>query len=232
MNLLITAATPYEIAPLRQFLTENFWPHHDAHFQKDSLDVKLLITGVGMAHTAFALGQMFTHHRFDLAINAGVAGAFDRSLKLGDVVNVTSERFGDLGVEEADGHFTDVHQLGLLPADQPPFQNGELHNPASADFDFLLKRKGLTVNKVHGQRESIAAILKKYKVEVESMEGAAFFLACLSARVNFLELRSISNFVEPRNREAWDLPKAIGNLNEVLLDLVHSLQSAASSPPA
>jgi len=57
-------------------------------------------------------------------------------------------------------------------------------------------------------------------VQVESMEGAAFFYACLMAEVPFLEIRSISNFVEPRNRDAWDLPLAIGNLNQVLAEIL------------
>ena len=38
-----------------------------------------------------------------MIINAGIAGAFNRSLKIGDVVQVVSEQFGDLGVEEKDG---------------------------------------------------------------------------------------------------------------------------------
>ena len=55
------------------------------------------------------------------------------------------------------------------------------------------------------------------------MEGAAFFLACLLSEVPFLEIRSISNFVEPRNREAWDLPLAIDNLNVALIELIKTL---------
>lgn len=227
MNLLIVSATPFEIAPFQKYLRENFWAHHDAHFQKEELHVKTLITGVGMTQTAFALGQVFARHAFDLAINAGVAGAFRRNLKIGDVVNVTTEIFGDVGVEESDGKFTDIHELGLIEPDQPPFKNGELKNPQSDDFNFLTKCKGLTVNKVHGTESSIQAVSKKYDVEVESMEGAAFFLACLSAKINFLELRAISNYVEPRNREAWDIPLAIKNLNDILTEITSQLTASS-----
>ena len=55
------------------------------------------------------------------------------------------------------------------------------------------------------------------------MEGAAFFYACLMMQVPFLEIRSISNHVEPRNRAAWDIPLAIGQLNEVLIGMLKSL---------
>jgi futalosine hydrolase len=228
LKLLITSATPFELAPLRQYLDDQFWPHSDTFFQKEELEIKLLVTGVGITMTAFNLGSLFAKQRFDLAINAGIAGAFSPpaagrpSLKIGDVVNVTSERFADLGVEEADGRFTDVHELGLLDANAPPFAEGELLNP-DAGFDFLPKAKGLTVNKVHGFQPSIDALRSKYEADVESMEGAAFFLACLLVGQPFLQIRSISNYVETRNREAWDLPKAITNLNEVLIEMVGTM---------
>jgi futalosine hydrolase len=192
-------------------------------FQKEELEVTMLVTGVGMTLTALNLGSLFAKQRFDLAINAGIAGAYSTSnLSIGEVVNVVSERFADLGVEEADGRFTDVHELGLLDANAAPFTNGELLNP-SAGFDFLPKAKGLTVNKVHGYQPSIDAILGKYQADVESMETAAFFLACLMATQPFLAIRSISNFVETRNRDAWDLPLAIKNLNDVLIDMVGAM---------
>ncbi|MBK9015953.1 MAG: futalosine hydrolase [Saprospiraceae bacterium] len=220
MKILVVAATPFEIAPFRQHLQEQFWPHSDTHFQKENLEVHLLVAGVGMTLTAFNLGVLFAKQSFDLAINAGIAGAFNRSLKIGDVVNVTAERFADLGVEEADGSFTDVHELGLVDANATPFVDGWLVNPQMDGFDFLPTCKGLTINKVHGFQPSIDALLDKYQADAESMEGAAFFLACLLAGQPFLEIRSISNYVETRNRAGWDLPLAIKNLNEVLVELV------------
>jgi futalosine hydrolase len=121
-------------------------------------------------------------------------------------VHVRSERIGDLGVEEADGRFVDLFDLGLMDPNQPPFVHGALHNADAAVHAMLPAVSGLTVQKVHGNAASIAAIREKYpEVQVESMEGAAFFYACLSAGIPFLEIRSISNYVEPRNRAAWPL---------------------------
>jgi futalosine hydrolase len=54
------------------------------------------------------------------------------------------------------------------------------------------------------------------------MEGAAVFYACLLSGTPFMELRSISNAVEPRNRDAWDLPLAIESLNRVLMEMLQS----------
>jgi len=225
MKILIVSATPFEIAPLQQHLQAHFWPHSSTHFQKEELEVTLLVAGVGMTLTAFNLGGLFAQQRFDLAINAGIAGAFFPSkLNIGDVVNVIAERFADLGVEEADGRFTDVHELGLVDANASPFVGGELLN-SSAGFDFLTKAKGLTVNTVHGFQSNIDALRSKYDADVETMEGAAFFLACLLARQPFLQIRSISNFVETRNRAAWDLPLAIKNLNVVLVEMLRAMST-------
>ena len=225
MDLLIVAATPFEIQPFTDHLSTHFEQVSAYHFQKKEVDIHLLITGAGMVNTAFSLGHVLAKKRFHLVINAGIAGAFNRTLQIGDVVQVVSEQFGDLGVEEKDGRFTDLFELGLLEKDQPPYDKGRLLNSGTANFGFLPICKGLTINKVHGSESSIKAIREKYEVDVESMEGAAFFYACLQSEVPFLQIRSISNYVEPRNREGWDLPTSITNLNKVLVEIMELLQS-------
>lgn len=221
MRLLIVAATPYEVLLLQQYLEANFEQSEEGVFQRGELQIQILITGVGQILTAFALGSILSTQSFDLLINAGVAGAFDRNLKLGTVVNVVSERLGDLGAEDRDGSFIDVHELGLIEGNTPPFENDALANPTVMQFDFLPNVKGLTINKVHGSDESIAAIQKKYpNIQIESMEGAAFFYAALMADVPFLQIRAISNYVEARNREAWELGLAIEELNKVLVEMI------------
>jgi futalosine hydrolase len=220
MFITIIAATPFEIDPLLFYLKEHFKEKGKYLFEKDELIVHLLITGVGIPLTAFSLGYYFNKQKPDLAINAGIAGALNLNLKIGDVVNVVSERFGDLGVEQADGTFTDVHEMGLINSDEAPFQNGILSNPKAIEYQFLPSANGLTVNKVHGSDSSIKTVKLKYKADVESMEGAAFFLSCLMVKVDFLEIRAISNFVEPRNKENWNIPLAIENLNQILIEMI------------
>lgn len=224
MDLLLIAATPFEIAPTLQFLQQTFQPTENGGYQRGDLVVQPLITGVGMVATTWQLGLAFARQRPALALQAGIGGALDRQLQPGDVLHLVTERFGDLGVEERDGQLTDLFQLDLLQGDTPPYINGRLVNTAAADNRFLPAAHGLTVNKVHGAAASIDAVRAKYpEAQVESMEGAAFFYACLLAEVPFLEIRSISNYVEPRDRAAWNLPLAIGNLNSVLQSLLESL---------
>jgi len=213
MHILLVAATPFEIAPTIAWLESKFQQKTEGVFERGNLVVQTLVTGVGSTATAFHLGHCFAQNRPEWAINAGIGGAFNLNQNLGDVVQIVSERFGDLGVEEADGRFTDVAELGFMP-------QSLLVNP-QAPIPNLSPCNGLTVNKVHGTETSIQKIRAKYPdVQVESMEGAAFFYACLLSGVPFVEIRSISNRVEPRNRDAWDLPLAIRNLNEVLVGML------------
>ncbi len=217
MKILVVAATAFEIAPLIAYLKAEFEEKEAYHFQKKALQMDTLLTGVGLTHTAFALAKVLAYRKYDLLINAGIAGAFNRDFEIGEVIEVVSDRFADLGVEEANGAFSDIFELGLMDADQFPFSGGKLENPAPGNF--LKPAEGLSVNKVHGFAPSIAAVQKRYSAAIETMEGAAFFYTCLMEKQAFLAIRAISNYVEPRNRENWNIPLAIENLNQVLIEM-------------
>lgn len=223
MNILIVAATPFEVAPLIQWLEKEHTQTGPLRYRCHQSDVSILIPGVGMTLTAYALGKVLPGGKFNLAINAGIAGAFKRTLAIGEVVQVVSERFGDLGAEEATGHFMDVHEMNLIEPGQYPFQGGRLLNDAAGAFDFLPKAHGISVNRVHGSASSIEQAMARLNADVESMEGVAFFYACLMEQVPFLEIRSISNYVEPRNRDNWNIPLAIDQLNGVVMEVVEAL---------
>lgn len=224
MNILIVAATEFEVLPLLKYLGEHFQQKgENPIFKKGKVEVFILITGVGMLHTAFALGNYLAKRPVDLAINMGIAGAYNRDFKLGDVVHVVSEQLGDLGAEQQDGSFKDLFEIGFLEANNHPFINGKIYNPAAATYTFLKEAKGLTVNKVHGNQQSIDLTQAKYSVDVESMEGAAFFYACAVGKINFLQLRAISNYVEPRNKENWNIPLAIDNVNTAVIQIFEEL---------
>lgn len=225
MKVLIVAATPFEILPLEQYLGNHFVRHAENTFQYGPLQVRLLITGVGLTATAFSLGYLLASERFDLAINAGICGALHKELSIGDVLHITSEYFADLGAENADGSFQDAVSMGLIDPDKSPFSQGLLQNSTAAESDFLPRAKGISVNKVHGSASSITALKSRINADVESMEGAAFFYACLSANISCLQIRAVSNYVEPRDKDQWNIPLAIDNLNTVLIDMITGLMA-------
>lgn len=220
MNILLVSATPFEVAPLLEHLNEQFIEYEPFHFQQGEKKVAILITGVGMPLTAYSLGKVLSQNKYDLAIHAGIAGAFDREMEIGTVVEITSDFFADLGVEEADGSFTSVFAMGLIDGNQAPFSDGKLSNPNPGNF--LSPVQGLSINKVHGNAQSIKHLRSRYTADVETMESAAFFYACLLESQKFLSIRAISNHVEPRNRDHWNIPLAIKNLNQTMVEMIQS----------
>jgi len=58
---------------------------------------------------------------------------------------------------------------------------------------------------------------------VESMEGAAFFMACEQFEIPCIQIRAISNKVEKRNTANWDLSLAIKNLNNKVEKIISIL---------
>jgi futalosine hydrolase len=58
---------------------------------------------------------------------------------------------------------------------------------------------------------------------IESMEGAAWALACQSAGVPFAQVRSISNVAGPRDRPAWRIPQALAALRRSLEESCRSI---------
>ncbi len=226
MLLTVVCATPFEILPLRNFLEGDFETFHQHIYQKDQLQVEIVITGVGMVNTTYTMTKYLALKRPGLLINAGIAGALDAGLQIGEVVHVTAESYADFGVEHADGSFETAVEIGLIDGDAFPFSAGKLINPESGNFAFLPEVAGITVNLVHGSTTSIEALKKRLDAQVESMEGAAFFQVALQEEIPFIEIRSISNYVEPRNRDNWNIPLAIDNLNKVLIELVKTLANA------
>lgn len=222
MKILLVAATGFEVLPLVTYLRKNFKSKEDQRFFSKQVDLHLLITGVGSVATTFALATRLAQERFDWAINLGIAGAFDTTTPLGKVFQVVRDRLADVGIEEADGRFVDVFELGLTEADEPPYQGGWL-TASEPQHAFLPQATALTVNTVHGSADSIAAINQRYPADLESMEGAAFFYCCTQQQIPCLQLRAVSNHVEPRNKDHWNIPLAIENLNEVAIDLIQTL---------
>jgi nucleoside phosphorylase len=86
--------------------------------------------------------------------------------------------------------------------------------PPLAALQALPAVNAITVNTVHGNERSIAAVMERFRPEVESMEGAAFMSACLISNVTFAQVRAVSNIVERRNRSAWRVAEALERLAE------------------
>jgi futalosine hydrolase len=211
MRVLILAATAGEI------------PSLGSEIQNPQLEIETLITGIGMAATSYSLTKAICKKKYDLAINLGLAGSFRDEIKIGEVVAVVSDTFSDIGAEDGES-FLSIFDLELQGKDHFPFWNGKLK--CNSDIDKYKSLAGLkhvaanTVNRVHGNENSIAKTIELYHADIESMEGAAFFYVCLMEKIPCLQLRAISNKIEKRNKNAWNIPLAMQNLARVVKNLI------------
>lgn len=172
-----------------------------------------------MVATAFSMGRIIAKDAFDFALNAGIAGSFNEGLSLGDVVHVTEDCFSELGAMDGSS-FLSIDQLGFGMARMAPYLSETLEVLLSSEK----KMKGITVNCVHGSDEEILLIKERLRPDIETMEGAAFFYACNQVGLPAVQLRSISNYVERRDKSKWDISLAIETLNERLINLYTAIR--------
>lgn len=222
MKLLLVSATEAEISPLLAHL-QKLWQSPSASvFVNGSTEIHICIIGVGMMATAYTLAKVFAANRYDLALQAGVAGSFRTDIALGELVFVESDQYGDLGAEDY-YNFLDIFELGLLGENNAPFSDKKISTAYSHPSITFRKVNGLTVNRVAGSEFTITARKEKFNCDIESMEGLPFHYACSRENIPFVQIRSISNYVTPRDKESWKMKDAIINLNEWLISFIEKL---------
>jgi futalosine hydrolase len=184
-----------------------------------------LITGVGSVATSWAMTKIFSSGvKADLAINIGIAGSFRDDIPVGEVVVPVSDCFADAGIETGSGFLT-LAEAGLVDPDAFPFKSGRIFSDnrfVSKAGRLLRPVNAITVNTSTGTQNNIKLISERYHPDIETMEGAAFFYVCSRENIPFLAIRAVSNKVELRNREKWNIPLAINNLSEKFGELLLS----------
>ena len=217
MAVLIMAATSREIAPTIDYLNSNGFMVND-----QTLD--LLISGVGLLSSSYALTTRTINLSPDLVIQAGIAGSFSDVYPPASTVLIQEEFLGDSGVTE-DGMFKDIFDLSLANANSEPFINKKLINPTwqrwkKTGIPFAT---GVTVNEITTDAKRIEQLKEKYGADIESMEEAALHYVCLQQKSPFIQIRSVSNYVGERNKSRWKMEEAINQLNKILITFLQQL---------
>lgn len=226
LRILLVAATEHEVIPLIEYLGDGSEKaDHLLRFTTRNYNLDLLITGVGIPLTSALTAHYLALTKYQLAINAGVCGAYNRNLSIGEVVYVSSDNFPELGVDN-NGIFESVFDLGFLNSNEFPFDQNRLLSCFKKNSEVLHPLKDVsanTVNTCSGQEFKIEELSKRTHADIESMEGAAFMMSCILAKVSCIQLRSVSNYVEKRNPDNWKVSLAINNLNTLLISFLNSL---------
>lgn len=211
-NILVVAATAKEITPFIEQTRAG-----------DFANADILISGIGLTASTYHLSKQLSLKKYDLVIQAGVAGSFDLSIDPGQVVTVKQDAIADQSVVELERLKT-LFDLNLVPQDQYPYKKGWLINPHKD----VLKRtklkivKGVSVNQISTSKHMINFYRDVFDPVTESMEGAALHYVCLMENVPFLQLRSISNYIGERNKKKWNMMDSIVNLNEALIKTINN----------
>ena len=220
MNILLIAATEAEIAPLIKHISDSWHKEKEGIYSKNGSRLTIAISGVGMLAMAYKLTKKISEREFDLVIQAGIAGAYNKDIELGEVVFVRSDTVADLRVED-DERYINMFELGLIekgviPYDEQGWLNNDIRYPKEW-VDSIRHVSAITVNTVTGKQSTVDQMIAIYNADLESMEGAAMHYVCLLEEVPFIQIRAISNYVEIRDREKWQMSKAIDKLNNYLM---------------
>ena len=211
-NILVVAATAKEINPFIELTRTGSINNAD-----------ILISGIGLTASTYHLAKQLALKKYDLVIQAGVAGCFDLRIPLGAVVGVKQEAIADQSVIELQKLKT-LFDLKLVPQDQYPYKKGWLINPNKE----VLKKtklkivKGISVNQISTSKQMIKFYRDVFDPITESMEGAALHYVCISENVPFVQIRSISNYIGERNKKKWDMMDSIYNLNDTLIKTINN----------
>src|SRR6056297_918027 len=147
MKILIVAATWMEV----KLLTDAFKLKENTNetvsrYQLSENEIDILVTGIGTTATTYKLTSFLLNNSYDFVMNLGIAGSLNRKLKIGEVVNVVSEEFADLGVENEEKFLT-LFESDFIDLNEFPFENGVLKASDSKGWIKLNEAHGITANK-------------------------------------------------------------------------------------
>lgn len=210
-RITIFSATPMEVAETKQQWINT--PQTD-----------FVACGVGILPATYAITKHLLSHQPDVVIMAGIAGAYDENITIGDVVAVEKEFLGNGGVWE-NGQWKDVQDLGFRNGNTMPFTENALQNPFLEKLNYidLQTVSSNTVEEITTDPKQIQLYKDKYQAQIESMEGAPFHYCCLEQNIPFIQIRSISNYVGERDKSKWNFKDSIAHLNQALEQLLENI---------
>ncbi len=226
-HILILAATPFEIAPLTNYLKAHWDEQVEFSFEKGKHKISILVAGIGVVATTLHLSQKLSANHYDFVLQLGIAGAYpSNDIQLADLVWVQKDCIADLGAMDKSGAFLNIAAIGLKEQSAENFIAPQVPDNILPLFEDIKPAQGLTVNCIQGNPQWYQYFQFENQAQtvfVESMEGAALHYVCGQYQIPFAQMRSISNWVEPRDKSRWKMQEAIEVLNHWAINLVKKL---------
>jgi futalosine hydrolase len=177
-------------------------------------NIALAMSGIGKSNAAGAAGALLGRlDRPRALVCLGVAGALPGGpAGIGEVILASDSRFGDEGVQTDEGFLT-CEELGFPIG--PPRGAVAIDPELAAVLAPLADHQGVIAAVSTCAGTDDLARRRRDGAIAEAMEGAAAGLVAWRLGVPFAELRVISNTTGARERQIWDLDRALGRLAEV-----------------
>ncbi|MCX8472216.1 MAG: hypothetical protein ORN85_01065 [Sediminibacterium sp.] len=183
MSILITVPSPLEFEKLHINNIPN---------------IQYLVSGVGNLATFAAISNYFFHHpKIDLIVQVGVAGSFEKSSQIGDVLFVQQDVQADLGKMHPTKGWIDIFDFGFDLGFPAFYTSPFLENPYLQDFQNLKLpvKKAVTVQQRHTDSRILERLSVTYQAQICSMEGFAVHFFGHLHKIPFIQMRAISNDV-------------------------------------
>lgn len=198
------------------------------------VEVRVLVGGVGVGPAAAATATALAGDRYDLVVDAGIAGGFAPHARTDSVVLADHVVAAELGAETPEGDgFVPLDVMGFGPVAHP-LDQGLVQRAAAVlrkECDDVVVGTVLTVTTVTGSPATTARLLARHQDAVaEAMEGFGVVSAALPHGVPVLELRTVSNPVGVSDRAQWDLPGALTGLAGATATLVNAVDGELIAP--
>jgi futalosine hydrolase len=170
-------------------------------------NVDVLVSGIGPVEAACAVATAISAKRYDLVVEAGIAGAIVDSAAIGDGVAVLDDRL-ELSLEDG--------RALALPAGSSIDDRAESDPRWVAVLQSLgfAALRGVTVCRVTST-DATAERLAEAGFQIESMEGFAVLRACNRNGIPAIQIRGISNRVGERERSGWNFQAGLDGLTRI-----------------
>lgn len=193
----------------------------------DRFDVQ--VAGVGPVAAAVSTATVLATGAsdYDLVVSAGIGGGFVGQAAIGSIVVASEVISADLGAETPEGFFS-VDKLG--------FGTSRLNVETEVSIQLVeaLRAGGLsvcygpilTLSTVTGTANTALELTERIPgAAAEAMEGYGVAAAAHRHGIPFLEIRTISNEVGPRNKAAWKIGDALTALEAASTHLSEVISS-------
>ena len=244
--ILLIAAVPQETILLEHAFSNTSRKKTAAYdFVEGELGKQRLVLcagGVGKINAAIATSALIERFRPRLVINLGCAGAYPGSgLSIGDLAVASEEILGDEGVLTTNGwqNLEYMNLPALVQGSQRYYNSIPLSKHAAekamqmADCYGvkLVRGRFVTISTCSGTKQRGEELAGQFGAISENMEGAAVAMTCLRYGINCLEIRGISNLVEERDLQGWDIPRAVEAAQRFVLKYLEELDRPRKKGP-